>query len=127
VALSHRNLVSNMSAIVDYLELTSRDSVVSVLPFYYSYGSSVLHTHLQVGARIVLEQNMVYPHMVVETLARERASGFAGVPSTYALLLSRVKLENYDLGGLRYVTQAGGAMPPAMTRRLCEALPGTRV
>jgi acyl-CoA synthetase (AMP-forming)/AMP-acid ligase II len=123
VVLSHDNLVSNTASIVEYLELTSSDSIVTILPFYYSYGSSVLHTHLQAGGRVILEKNLVYPHAVIETLARERASGFAGVPSTFSLLASRVKLQDYDLSALRYLTQAGGAMAPALTERLRELLP----
>jgi long-chain acyl-CoA synthetase len=127
VVLSHRNLASNCAAICEYLQLTDQDSVVCILPFHYSYGSSVLHTHIQAGGRIVLEKNFVYPHVVVETMARERVTGFAGVPPTFALLLSRVPLANYDLSGLRYLTQAGGAMSPALTQRLREALPDVAV
>lgn len=127
VLLSHGNLASNTDAIVRYLRLEASDSIVTVLPFYYSYGNSILHSHLQVGGRVVLEQNFVYPHLVLESLVREKASGFAGVPSTYALLLSRIRLADYDLSRLRYVTQAGGAMSPALTERLREALPGTDV
>ena len=127
VTLSHRNLASNAESIVRYLELTASDSVVSVLPFYYAYGNSVLNTHLAAGGRVVLELNMVFPHAVVETIARERASGFSGVPSTFALLLSRVALERYDVSSLRYVTQAGGPMPIATTQRLLAALPHVRM
>lgn len=125
VMLSHANFAANVEAIVAYLGLTGADSIVSILPFYYSYGASVLHTHLAVGARVVIEPNLVFPHLIVETLARERASGFSGVPSTYALLLDRVPLADYDLGALRYLTQAGGAMAPALAARLRAALPGT--
>jgi acyl-CoA synthetase (AMP-forming)/AMP-acid ligase II len=127
VVLSHGNLASNTASIVRYLGLNHEDSIVTVLPFYYSYGSSVLNTHVLAGARLILEKNLVYPHAVVENLARERATGFAGVPSTFALLLSRVKLHEYDLSALRYVTQAGGAMPAALTQKLREALPRTSV
>ena len=123
VVLSHRNLAANCASICEYLRLTENDSIVSVLPFYYSYGSSVLHTHIQVGGCVILEKNLVYPHAVVETLARTRATGFAGVPPTFALLLSRVNLASFDLSALRYLTQAGGGMPPALTQRLREALP----
>src|SRR3546814_6787097 len=49
VALSHRNLAANAAAIIDYLQLDADDSTVSVLPFHYAYGASVLHTHLAVG------------------------------------------------------------------------------
>jgi acyl-CoA synthetase (AMP-forming)/AMP-acid ligase II len=127
VVLSHHNLLSNTASIVEYLGLTAEDSIVTILPFYYSYGSSVLHTHLRAGGRVILEKNLLYPHAVVETLAKERATGFAGVPSTFALLLSRVKLQDYDLSAIRYVTQAGGAMSPALTQRLREALPKAAV
>lgn len=127
VMLSHGNLTANTTSIIEYLGLTGADSIASILPFYYSYGSSVLHTHLAVGARLVLEPNLVFPHLLVGTMARERVTGFSGVPSTYALLLSRVKLERYDLSSLRYLTQAGGAMSPALTQRVRAALPHARL
>src|SRR5690606_21708919 len=113
VLLSHDNLASNATAIVEYLQLTPDDSMVTVLPFYYAYGSSVLHSHLIAGGKLILEQGFTFPHPVMQRVADEGATGFAGVPSTYALLLSRVDLSAYDLSALRYLTQAGGAMSPA--------------
>lgn len=127
VTLSHANLLANADAIVDYLALGEDDSVLSVLAFYYAYGASVLHTHLIRGARVVLAENLLFPHRLMETLARERVTGFSGVPSTYALLLDRVKLGDYDLGSLRYLTQAGGAMPRELLARLRAALPAPAV
>jgi acyl-CoA synthetase (AMP-forming)/AMP-acid ligase II len=126
VMLTHGNLASNVEAIIDYLALDARDSIVSVLPFYYSYGASVLHTHVAAGARLCLEPNLVFPQVVVERLAHERATGFSGVPSTFALLLDRTDLGAFDLSALRYLTQAGGPMAPALTRRLRAARPGAR-
>jgi acyl-CoA synthetase (AMP-forming)/AMP-acid ligase II len=123
VLLSQHNIGSNAAAIVAYLQLASQDRIVCVLPFFYSYGNSVLHTHLQVGATLVLEANLVYPHKVIETLVQSRATGFAGVPSTFALLLSRVALPDYELSALRYITQAGGAMSVLLTQNLRKALP----
>ena len=127
VTLSHRNLLVNARAVVAYLQLCERDSVLSVLPFYYAYGASVLHTHLLVGGCVHLADNLVFPHLLVEYLQRERITGFSGVPSTFALLLDRVPLQDYDLSSLRYLTQAGGAMAPALTRRLRLALPGPQL
>lgn len=127
VLLSHGNLASNAAAIVQYLELGEHDRIVNVLPFYYSYGNSVLHSHLAVGATIVLAENMVFPHLIVEMLARSRATRFAGVPSTFLLMLSRGRLAEYDLSALRQVMQAGGAMPPAIVDRLREALPQVQI
>lgn len=124
VTLTHANFAANVGAIVDYLELDARDSVVSVLPFHYSYGASVLHSHLAAGARVVIAANFTFPHLVVDAITRERATGFSGVASTWALLLDRVDLSSRDLSSLRYLTNAGSALPLALARRLRSAIPG---
>jgi acyl-CoA synthetase (AMP-forming)/AMP-acid ligase II len=126
VTLSHGNLASNVESILAYLQLTPEDRCLNVLPFYYSYGASVMHTHLAVGATLVLENSLVYVHNVIGRMQSERITGFSGVPSTYALILSRVRLDSYDLAGLRYMTQAGGGMSPAHIKRLREEIPHVR-
>ncbi|MEZ5550306.1 MAG: class I adenylate-forming enzyme family protein [Pseudomonadales bacterium] len=125
IMLSHGNLAKNTIAIIEYLEIGENDSVLNVLPFFYSYGNSVLQTHLWAGGRIVIENKAAFPARVWEGLAREQVSGLAGVPATFALLLSRVNPKDYDLHALRYVTQAGGAMSKALTQRLRSALPAS--
>ncbi|MDH5648673.1 MAG: acyl--CoA ligase [Gammaproteobacteria bacterium] len=123
VMLSHGNLFHNVNSIVGYLKLTGDDIVMNILPFYYSYGNSVLHTHLAVGATIVLENSLLYPHKILQTMEKERVTGFSGVPSTFSILLSRTKFKDYDLSSLRYITQAGGPMAPASIRRVIADLP----
>ena len=126
VTLTHRNLCSNTLSILQYLELRPDDSIVNVLPFFYSYGNSILHTHLAAGGRIVLEKSMLYPAQVLKRMAEERVTGFSGVPSTYSILLNRVNLGQFDLSSLRYMTQAGGPMAPADIHRLTSLLPNVR-
>ena len=125
--LDHGNLAANTDSIVAYLGLSDADSIVNVLPFYYSFGNSVLHTHIAAGATLTIQKTFVYPHQVVDALAREKATGFAGVPSTFALLTGRVDLSRYDLSNLRYFAQAGGPMSPAMTNRVRSLLPDVSV
>ena len=127
VTLTHGNLLANVRAVVDYLALEPDDSVLGLLPFYYAYGASVLHTHLLAGARLVLAPNLLFPHLLMETVAHERTTGLSGVPSTFALLLDKLQLADYDLSSLRYLTQAGGAMSKALTQRLRAALPQARL
>lgn len=127
VMLSHGNLAANIRSILDYLPIDASDRAMNVLPFYYSYGNSVLHTHLVAGATLILENSMVYPHRVLARMAEAGATSFAGVPSTYALLLNRTRLSDYALGSLRYLTQAGGPMAPALMQRLRAALPQARL
>lgn len=126
VMLTHENLRENLRSIVTYLKLSEDDSIVNVLPFHYSYGNSVLQTHLAVGGRLVLENSMIYPRRVLERIEKERVTGFSGVPSTFALILSRCNLEDFDLSSVRYMTQAGGPMAPAHVARLTRALPHVR-
>lgn len=127
VMLTHRNLTANAESIIEYLGLSDSEKVMVVLPFYYSYGNSLLTTHLMVGASMVLENRFVFPNLVLDRIREEQVTGFAGVPSTFAILLNRSSLRKNTFPSLRYVTQAGGAMSPKLARDLREALPGTDV
>lgn len=127
VMLSHRNLVANVQSIVGYLGLRPPDRVAMVLPFYYVYGNSVLHTHVCAGATIVHAGTLTFPAQVLKNIAEQRCTGFSGVPATFARLLTVSDIESYALGSLRYVTQAGAAMSPALLQRLRAALPQASV
>ena len=121
VMLSHGNLVANNVAILAYLDLVPEDVGLTVMPFHFSYGNSVLHMHLAAGATLLLEDNLAYPQVVVNRLQRDRVTGFSGVPSTFAILMSRCRLEDFDLSSMRYLTQAGGAMTRAAIQRMRAA------
>lgn len=127
VVLSHDNLLANVLAVATYLGLGHDDRVLSVLPFYYAYGASVLHTHLISGACVILAPNLLFPQLVLDTAVRERATSFSGVPSTYALLLDHLGTSGHDLSGLNCLTQAGGAMSPTLTHRVRAAFPAARL
>ncbi len=121
--LQHRALTANTRQILAYLNLTGDDSVLCVLPFHYSFGNSLLLTHVAVGGRVVVDNRFAYPSSVVENLERSRVSGFSGVPSTYAILAANTDFLRRGLPDLRYLTQAGGGMTAALTRRLVDELP----
>ena len=125
--LSHLNIVSNTRSIVDYLELTSEDRVLAVLPFYYIYGKSLLNTHFFVGGSVVVDNRFLYPNVILQTMREQEVTGFAGVPSTYTILLSRSNLKNLKFPRLRYVTQAGGAMAPSVQKEVAEAFAPARL
>ena len=123
VTLTHRNLVANTRQILGYLPIARDDSVLCVLPFHYSYGMSLLLTHTAAGGRVVVDNRFAFPAAVVDHLQQSRATSFAGVPSTYAILAARTDFLGRAWPDLRYVTQAGGAMSPALQRRLHDELP----
>jgi acyl-CoA synthetase (AMP-forming)/AMP-acid ligase II len=124
VMLSHKNLISNTDSIVDYLKLTSEDIIEVVLPFYYCYGLSLLHTHLRVGGSVVLNNNFVFLGSVLDDIDKYKCTGFAGVPSHYQILLRKSKsFKKNKFPSLRYFTQAGGKLHNVFIQELVEAFP----
>jgi long-chain acyl-CoA synthetase len=123
VMLSHLNIRSNTESIVEYLRLSPTDRMMVVLPFYYVYGLSLLHTHVFVGGSLILENRFAFPNIVLRAIEAHEVTGLAGVPSTFAILLHRSSLNRMSFPALRYVTQAGGAMPQALIREWQRALP----
>jgi len=123
VMLSHRNLISNTVATVAYLELTHSDRIMVILPYYYIYGNSLLLTHVAVGGIQVIDNRFMYPEVVLDTMEKERVTGFSGVPSTFMILLNKSSIVSRDLPDLRYFTQAGGAMSPKIIKKLMAAFP----
>ncbi|MBX3330251.1 MAG: acyl--CoA ligase [Nitrospira sp.] len=127
VVLTHKNLMANTRSILEYLQLTADDSVMAVLPFVYAYGNSVMLTHLFVGGALVIENNMLYPHVVLDGMIKTGVTGFSGVSTTYALLLNHSNLKSYGFPALRYLTHAGGPMPSKLLSRMRTAFPDQRI
>jgi acyl-CoA synthetase (AMP-forming)/AMP-acid ligase II len=127
VMLRHRNLIANIRSIISYLELTEQDSIMAVLPFFYSYGNSVLLTHIAVGGTLVVNQSFLYPNLILDQMKKEEVTGFSGVPSSFAILLNRSAIKQYTFPKLRYLTQAGAAMSPSLARNLAAVFPDVRI
>jgi acyl-coenzyme A synthetase/AMP-(fatty) acid ligase len=121
VLQTHRNIDANSRSIVGYLDLTARDRVLATLPLYYCYGRSLLQTHLVVGGSVYFDDRFAFPRIVMEALAAEGCTGFAGVPLTFEILRRSVDMSSIPMPALRYVTQAGGAMAPDTIRWVREA------
>ena len=127
VVLRHANLTANTASIVSYLDLQSTDRVIAVLPFFYSYGNSVLLTHIAVGGSLVVNQSFLYPNVILQQMVEYGVTGFSGVPSTFALLLNRSAIASFSFPALRYLTQAGAAMSPELARRLKAVFPAAKI
>jgi len=127
VMISHKNLIANTSSIVEYLQLTPDDRMLVVLPFYYCYGLSLLHTHLRVGGSIVFNNSFIFLGGVLNSLLDYKCTGFAGVPSHFQILLRKSdSFKQTRFPDLRYVTQAGGKLAPIFIDEFREAHPEIR-
>jgi acyl-CoA synthetase (AMP-forming)/AMP-acid ligase II len=127
VMVSHGNIIANTESIVQYLGLTENDRIMTVLPFHYCFGTSLLHTHLCVGGSLVIDSRFMYPDVVLRRMRETECTGFAGVPSHFQILLRKSSLRKNSFPRLRYVQQAGGHLAPHFVRELREALPNTQI
>jgi acyl-CoA synthetase (AMP-forming)/AMP-acid ligase II len=109
VRLASRNLESNAKAIVEYLGLGPGERAVQSLPMHYSYGLSVLNSHLVAGGTVVLTPHSFMRPEFWHDADEERATSFAGVPYMYETL-HRLRFEPARHPTLRTFTQAGGAL-----------------
>jgi acyl-CoA synthetase (AMP-forming)/AMP-acid ligase II len=123
VMLTHRNLCANTGSIVQYLGLTPDDRICATLPFFYCYGASLLHTHLRAGGSVVLSNN-IFLAGAIRDINTFSCTGFAGVPSTYQILINKTPFLKERLPTLRYMQQAGGQLPNKYIRQIAEAFPG---
>lgn len=119
VRLTGRNLDANAASIVKYLGITEEDRPVTNLTMSYSYGMSILHTHLLAGAPVVLTRRGVMERAFWDLMVRERVTSLAGVPYTYQMF-RRVGLMDMELPHLRTLTQAGGKLPEETHRAFAQ-------
>lgn len=115
VRLTGKNLAANARSIVEYLELTEGERPITSLTMSYSYGMSIVNSHVMAGAPVVLTRRSVLERPFWDLMARERVTSLAGVPYTYRML-QRVGLMEMDLPHLRTLTQAGGKLPEGLHR-----------
>ncbi|MFH1118783.1 MAG: AMP-binding protein [Bacteroidota bacterium] len=127
VMISHKNIIANTDSIVEYLKLSSTDTIEVVMPFYYCYGLSLLHTHLRVGGAVHMNNSFIFVGSVIDDLNKYNCTGFAGVPSHFQILLRKTKdFKTTRFHSLRYVTQAGGKLHTAFIEEFIDAFPDIR-
>ncbi|QOF70680.1 AMP-binding protein [Aminobacter sp. SR38] len=123
VRLSRTNVESNARAIACYLGLAPADRAALILPFHYSYGLSVLNSHLAVGASVFVSAKGVADKGFVDDLRAAAVSNISGVPYSYQLM-DKTGFSAEELPSLRFMTVAGGRMPAGLAetvRRRLEA------
>lgn len=104
-------ITANAQSIAQYLGLTSDERPLLHLPMSYSYGLSVIHSHLAVGACICLTRKTVMEPGYWDDLRQHEATSIAGVPFHYTTL-RRFGEDKLSLPSLKTFTQAGGRLDP---------------
>jgi acyl-CoA synthetase (AMP-forming)/AMP-acid ligase II len=127
VRVTHANIQANTDSIIEYLGLREDDCMLVILPFFYCFGTSLLHTHLRSGARLALCNSFTFPETALDMMEREACTGFAGVPSSFQLLLRISSFKTRELPSLRLIQQAGGKLQKVLIEELAAAKPHAKI
>ena len=109
VRLTLRNIIANAESIAEYLHIEANERPITMLPMYYSYGLSIINSHLLKGATILLTDKSYAQREFWNFLRENEATSMSGVPYTWEML-RRLRFMRMDLPSVRTMTQAGGKL-----------------
>lgn len=109
VRLSEKNLESNARSIIEYLHITADERPVTGLPMYYSFGLSIINSHLLAGATLLLTPASYVEREFWQFANENSFTSFSGVPYTFEVM-KKLKLWKQPMPTLRTLTQAGGKL-----------------
>lgn len=119
VRLSRANVLSNARAIADSLALQPDDRAVTSLPMFYSFGMSLVTSHVEAGSSVVVTSRSVIDRNFWQMIDDHRVTHLAGVPATYAML-KRLRFFDRDLPHLRALLQAGGRLDTGLVEEFAR-------
>lgn len=119
VRLSREALQANAVSIATYLSLTPDERAITSLPMNYSYGLSVVNSHLQAGASLALNNDSAISREFLRRLQDHKVTSLAGVPYVYQMLY-RTGFFKQELPQLRTLTQAGGKLDDKLIRLVSD-------
>ena len=109
VRISYENIYHNTKNIVNFLKIDENHRTITTMPPFYTYGLSVINTHLLAGASILVTNIRAIEKTFWKLMRDEKICSFAGVPYFYEVL-NKIKFDKFYLPDLKYFTQAGGAL-----------------
>ena len=119
VMLTHQNLISNTNSILKTLPINKQDIVNLLLPVSYSFGLSILNTHLKKNANIFIHNSPFIGSLIYE-LKKQKCTSFYGVPSTFEILINKTNFMDIKYPYLKYISQAGGPLPIELKKKLMK-------
>lgn len=126
VMLSHHNIVLGAESVAYYLNNTSDDRLLSLLPFSFDYGLNQLMCMLLVGGTVVL-QPVSLPKEIAITIVKHKVTGVALVPPSWVGLIRYLDFEPTEFPSLRYITNSGGKIPPTILEKMQSHFSGAEI
>jgi len=119
VKLSYDNILSNAVSISDYLNINSAERPITALPMHYSFGLSIINSHLIKGATFLLTNRSLMEKEFWKLIKNGEATSLSGIPYSFEIL-KKLRFFKMDLPCLRTITQAGGKLNDDLNREFSE-------
>ena len=119
VRQSYTNIQANAESIAEYLKLDETERPITTLRMNYTYGLSIINSHVLVGAQMLLTNATLWEKEFWEFFESGEATSFGGVPYTYEML-KKLRFFRMKTPSLRYMTQAGGKLLPELHKEFAE-------
>jgi long-chain acyl-CoA synthetase len=115
VKLTYENIYSNATSISEYLSIDKNERPITSLPMHYSFGLSILNSHLINGATILLTNNSLMEKGFWAFLKSYEATSLSGIPYSFEIL-KKLRFFKMDFPYLKTLTQAGGKLNENLNR-----------
>lgn len=106
---SYNNLEAQARNISVFFETDSSERPLIDLPINYTYGLSVLNSHLYCGATVLLSDANIMGKEYWNFVKEQRATSFTNVPYAYEIL-KKLRVNRMDLPYLKIFSQGGGKL-----------------
>jgi len=117
VMLTHYNLVANAIQNAVWLDWSSEDVIMGVLPFYHSWGAcTCVNSAIYCGARVVIMARFDAEELL-KTMQDEKATLLYSAASLFTNLVSNPLINKYDLSSLKYIKAGAMPIPPEIKER----------
>jgi long-chain acyl-CoA synthetase len=127
VMMTHLSMLTAARSITEYLQNTSDDVIIDVLPLFFDYGLYQVIMSFLFGGTVVLERSFLYPYKIIDSMIKFKVTGFPLVPTIAALLLTLRNLSGEKFPHLRYITNTGQSLPPSHITRLRNTFPQAKI
>ena len=119
VLYSHRSNVLHALIAVqpDAMGISSRDSILPVVPMFHANAWGLAHSAPMIGAKLVMPGARMDGEAIYELLDTEKVSFTAAVPTVWLMLLQYLEETGKKLPYLKKVVIGGSACPRAMTEK----------
>ena len=119
VKLSRESIVGNAAAIASTLAIKNTDVAAAHLDFHYSYGLSVLTSHLHSGASVSLSDGKFTDRTFWNATRDAGVTHLPGVPLHYEIM-ARLGFKRLKIPNVKTMTQAGGRLAEAVRDQAYE-------